>query len=85
MDVRPHYQCWEIGNVWCTPWTNTPTVYMFFIDGVTLLEIEIYTCVFHITGRSSHLIVGYCENTLHWVFSITAHQCWEIGNVWCTP
>ena len=25
-------------------WTNTPTVYMFFINGVTPLEIEIYTC-----------------------------------------
>ena len=21
-------QCWEIGNIWCASWTNTPTVYM---------------------------------------------------------
>ena len=41
--ILTQHQCWGIGNVWCTPWTNTPTVYMFFINGVTLLGIEIYT------------------------------------------
>ena len=40
----PWEQSWDIGNVWCTPWTNTLTAYMFFINGVTLLGIEIYTC-----------------------------------------
>jgi len=42
--IRHWEQCWETGNVWCTPWTNTPTVYIFSINGVRRLGIETYTC-----------------------------------------
>jgi hypothetical protein len=56
----PWDQCLETGNVW---WTNTPTAYMFFINGVTLtVGIETHTC------KTSVL---HCENTSHCVFDIT--------------